>query len=49
MMYCDARSIYVLKTMDFLDFREIFRGAERESANIIDNNIVFWGACSRTL
>ena len=28
-MYCDARSIYVLKTMEFLDFGEILRGAER--------------------
>ena len=29
MMYCDARSIYVLKTMRLLEFGEIFRGAER--------------------
>ena len=29
MMQCDARSIYVLKTIEFRDFGEIFRGAER--------------------
>ena len=29
MMYCDAKSIYVLKTMEILDFGELFRGAER--------------------
>ena len=29
MMYCDAKSIYVSKTIEFLDFGEIFRGAER--------------------
>ena len=28
-MYCDARSIYVLKTMEFLDFGEIFWDAKR--------------------
>ena len=28
-MYCDAKRIYVLKTMEFLDFGEIFLGAER--------------------
>ena len=29
MMLCDVGSIYVLKTMEFLDFGGIFRGAER--------------------
>ena len=28
-MYCDARRIYVLKTIEFLDFGEIFLRAER--------------------
>ena len=32
-MQRDARSIYVLKTMEFLDFGEIFRGAERAIYN----------------
>ena len=38
MMQCDARSVYVLKTMEFHDFREIFRGAER--ANICIRTLV---------
>ena len=31
MMQYDARSIYVLKTMEFRDFAEIFRGAQRST------------------
>ena len=29
MLQCDARNIYMLKTIEFLDFGEIFRGPER--------------------
>ena len=29
MMSCEVGSVYVLKTMEVLDFGEIFRGAER--------------------
>ena len=35
MMYGDARSFYMLKTMEFLDFGEIFPGAERATTNKI--------------
>ena len=29
MLSCDVRGIFISKTMEFLDFEEIFRGAER--------------------
>ena len=47
-MLCDARSIYVLKTMEFLDFGEIFRDAEYATTNSIDVPVIItFGNCHK--
>ena len=34
MLRCDARGIHMSETMEFLDFGEIFRGAERSIISV---------------